>query len=320
MDEEQRRKLAQTTAPQPAFNLNAQPQNVARLPADGSDRSLLSRGLPPFPVGAQATIAKPEVPTAAAVATGELRGRGSVIGGGRMDMERTPIQTPYGTIYATKEQQTNMAAAQSRQEDRQMALARASEGGLLAGQRLQDQGRNRYYSFRQGLEENRAQEALSTAGGRSPDVMRGAQAMVEAERMRQAQQGRSPMNQSPLNFRGMQFRQSGMGGFAPVRGFGDNWAMTLASGSQSYQPTFGAQQPTQPTTTSGFWDTVNGAMPSIAAPVKTPQTPTLAASVVGTSFANRIMQPEEDRFGGLKTAMGVPSMRRIGLAPFGLRS
>jgi len=306
MDEEQRRQLASQAT-----------STLGRNLAVGGFGNPATYNVPKFPEQQMATTSdwskNPEV--AKAIASGNISAIEAATKKAR-DEGRGAFQ-PIEKNVPISELSANYQAGQ---EDRQMALARASEGGLLAGQRLQEQGRNRYYAFRQGLEGNRAQEALSTAGGRSPDVMRGAQAMVEAERMRQAQQGRSPMSQSPLNFGGMQFRQSGMGGFAPVRGFGDNWAMTLASGGQPYQPTFGAQQPTQPTTTSGFWNTVNGAMPSIAAPVKTPQTPTLAASVVGTPFANRIMKPEEDRFGGLKTAMGVPSMRRIGPAPFGLRS
>lgn len=125
---------------------------------------------------------------------------------------RQAVQTPFGAIYATAEQAANMmtprtmAQQSSRTPEQQQALlAQMRERGAAIGQRLATQETERqqglsqrYYAFRQGLEQRRAQEALSTERGRSPDVMRGAQALAQAERWRQAQQGRSPMSREPL--------------------------------------------------------------------------------------------------------------------------
>lgn len=220
MTEEERRRLTQVS-------INTQPRDVAQLPADNINRSILSQGVPPFPAGAQATIARPEVPATTMANTGELRGR-DAISGGRMGMDRTPIQTPFGTIYATEQQQKNLATAQTRQEDRQMALARASEAGFLIGQRLQDKSTQRGYAFRQGLAESEAQRAFGSRFG--PDYNRAAQASAEAERWKQAQTGRSPFSQEPLNVRGMQVRGVGMGQFAPVRDFGSEWQKNIFGG------------------------------------------------------------------------------------------
>jgi hypothetical protein len=98
------------------------------------------------------------------------------------------------------------ALQQKPEEDRQMALARASEAGFLIGQRLQDQSTQRGYAFRQGLAETEAQRALNPAFGTTVTrggAMRGAQALAEAERWKQAQAGRAPMSREPLVFGGM---------------------------------------------------------------------------------------------------------------------
>jgi len=126
--------------------------------------------------------------TSAPVGQKEFEGRMAQVG---PDRSESYAMTPFGGGF---ERQFSGA------DDRQVALARASEGGLLIGQRLQEQGRNRYYAFREESERGRAQEALSTERGRSPDKARGAQALIQAERFRQAQQGRSPMSRSPLVF------------------------------------------------------------------------------------------------------------------------
>lgn len=314
MTEEERRRLAQ-------ISINTQPRDAAQLPADNVNRSILSQGVPPFPAGAQAAIAKPEVPATTGVATGELRGR-DAISGGRMGMDRTPIQTPFGTIYATEQQQKNLAAAQTRQEDRQMALARASEAGFLIGQRLQDESTQRGYLFRQRLAEAEAQRELTPAFGGGVTrgaAMRGAQAQVEAERWKQAQAGRSPMSQEPLEVRGLQFRQTGMGQFAPIRGLGNDWATNfVAGGPQPARSTQQAASSPMAIAQPSFWQTVSQAMPSATAPVQFPSTP-MTGAMSGTQFASRLVRPEEDRLRGLTTAMGVANRRRTGPLPIGLR-
>jgi hypothetical protein len=126
--------------------------------------------------------------TSAPVGQKEFEGRMAQVGS---DRSESYAMKPFGGGF---ERQFSGA------DDRQVSLARASEAGLLIGQRLQEQGRNRYYSFREESERGRAQEALSTERGRSPDKSRGAQALIQAERFRQAQLGRSPMSRSPLVF------------------------------------------------------------------------------------------------------------------------
>lgn len=98
------------------------------------------------------------------------------------------------------------ALQQRTEEDRQMALARASEAGFLIRQRLQDESIKRGYAFRQGLAEKEAQRALTPAFGgvvTRGATMRGAQALAEAEKWKQAQAGRNPMSREPLVFGGM---------------------------------------------------------------------------------------------------------------------
>jgi hypothetical protein len=127
---------------------------------------------------------------------------------------KTAIQTPYGTMFATEQQavnsQTPRTAAQSSSrtpQQQQELLAQMRERGGAIGKRLAGEEANRqkglqgkYYAFREESERGRAQEALSTERGRSPDKARGAQALIQAERFRQAQLGRSPMSGSPLVF------------------------------------------------------------------------------------------------------------------------
>jgi len=128
---------------------------------------------------------------------------------------RQAIQTPYGTIYATAEQAANMqtprtmAQSSSRTPEQQQALlAQMRERGAGIKQRIA-QGQQEFdqksiqrgYAFRQGLAETAAQRALTPAFGREPTSSakaRGAQALAEAERWRQAQSGRGPMSREPL--------------------------------------------------------------------------------------------------------------------------
>lgn len=178
----------------------------------------LSTGLTPLPERATTIAGGPASMNIAGPMTAEAQGRQA-------------IQTPYGNIYATQQQAANMmtprTAAQqgSRTPEQQQALiAQMRERGSAIGQNIAQKEAERqqkltqdYYAFRQRGAESTAQEALSTAGGRSPDVMRGAQALIEAERMRQAQQGRSPMSNEPINAFGLSFQRGAMGEYSPVR-------------------------------------------------------------------------------------------------------
>lgn len=195
------------------------------------------------------------------------------------------IQTPRGTMYATKDEAANMmtprtlAQQSSRSPAEQQALlAQMRERGAAIGQQLATQEAERqqglrqgYYAFRQGLEQRRAQEALSTERGRSPDVMRGAQALAQAERWRQAQQGRSPMSREPLV----------MGASAP----------------QPAAPSF-------PTPSTGG-----------------PSTMAVGGSPFSlTPFAQRMVQPEPSPLAGFTAAINPATVdRRFRRLPFGMR-
>jgi hypothetical protein len=120
-------------------------------------------------------------------------------------------------------------------ERQQELLAQMREAGAGIKQRIaQDQQKfdqesiQRGYAFRQGLAESEAQRAFGSRFG--PDYNRAAQASTEAERWKQAQAGRSPFSQEPLNVRGIQFRGAGMGQFAPVRDFGNEWQKNIFAG------------------------------------------------------------------------------------------
>jgi hypothetical protein len=159
---------------------------------------------------------------------------------------RQAIQTPYGTVYATADQANNMMtprtmAQQSSRtpEQQQDLLAQMREAGAGITKRLaeeeavrQKESIQRGYAFRQGLAETAAQDALDERFFK-PDVNRGAQLSVEAERWKQAQAGRNPMSNEPFNVRGMQFRGAGMGQFAPVEDLGKEWQRTIVGGPQS---------------------------------------------------------------------------------------
>jgi hypothetical protein len=160
---------------------------------------------------------------------------------------KTAIQTPYGTMFATEQQainsQTPRTAAQSSSrtpQQQQELLAQMRERGGVIGKRLAGEEANRqkdlqgkYYAFREESERGRAEEALSTERGRSPDKARGAEALIQAERFRQAQQGRSPMSRSPLVFGASapqpaaSFSASpSMGGPSTMRGGGSPFSFT----------------------------------------------------------------------------------------------
>lgn len=168
--------------------------------------------------------------------------------GGRTEQ----IISPYGfastNLTPQQMEQRALARQQAEQmgtmprtpEQQQALLAQMRERGAAIGQRLateeskrQQESIQRGYLFRQRLAETEAQRALTPAFGGSVTrgaAMRGAQAEVEAERWKQAQAGRSPMSQEPLEVRGLQFRRAGMGQFAPIRGLGNDWATNFVFG------------------------------------------------------------------------------------------
>jgi len=206
-------------------------------------------------------------------------------------------------------------------EDRALAMAGMAENGAAIRSRLDQESIQRGYAFRQGLAESEAQRAMTPSFGTTvgrEGTMRGAQATIEAERWKQARGGRSPMSQEPLAVRGMDFRRGSMGGFAPVRGFGDSWQAGFMGGGP--QPARSAQAASSPMAMAqpSFWQTATQATPSITAPVQFPSTP-MTGVMSGTQFASRIVQPEEDRLRRLTSAIGAANRRRTRPLPIGMR-
>jgi hypothetical protein len=86
-----------------------------------------------------------------------------------------------------------------------------------------DGGRSKYYAFRQGLEERRAQEMLTPSAYEGFQVGKArreaaGQALVGAERWKQVASGaRGAMDTSPVSAFGGEFRQGSMGQFSPIQ-------------------------------------------------------------------------------------------------------
>jgi hypothetical protein len=216
-------------------------------------------------------------------------------------------------------------------EDRALALAGMAEKGAAIRSNLEEQSRNRYYAFRQGISERKAQEAMTPSFGNTVGreaTMRGAQATIEAERMRQAQQGRSPMSGEPLEVRGMQFRQAGMGQYAPIRGFGDSWQSNFMGGGGP-QPMAGMAQaaPATPTpsTASNFWQT---SVKAFNAPTTPATSGVFAGSDFGSVLGERIEPIVKQRYGiedpleRMRSAMGpigIARNRSLSPVPYGMR-
>jgi hypothetical protein len=194
-------------------------------------RRMASSAIPKFPEGQPTASIRdwsqnPEV--AAAMKTGNVS---------EIEKATTAARDAYraGGVWAAgaKEVPLNPIPAQQRTPEQQQALlAQMREKGAAIGERLAGEQGNRYYAFRQGLEERRAQEALSTERGRTPQVMRGAQASVEAERWKQAQAGRNPMSREPMSAFGFQYQQGSMGQYSPVRSIGTVSGMVPSGGPQ----------------------------------------------------------------------------------------
>ena len=167
-------------------------------------------------------------------------------GGGRVEQ----IVSPYGfasTNLTPQQEEQRWRARQNAEqagtmprtpERQQELLSQIREAGAGIKQRIaQDQQKfdqesiQRGYAFRQGLAETQAARALDDRFFK-PDVNRGAQLLVEAERWKQAQTGRNPMSNEPFNVRGMQFRGVGMGQFNPVEDLGKEWQRNVFGGPQ----------------------------------------------------------------------------------------
>jgi hypothetical protein len=139
-------------------------------------------------------------------------------GGGRVEQ----IVSPYGFASTNLTPQQVEQRAQARRQAEQMGtmprtpeqqqalLAQMREAGAGIRQNIAEKQKEfdeksiqRGYAFRQGLAETAAQRALTPAFGTEPSSeskTRGAQALAEAERWRQAQAGRSPMSREPFVF------------------------------------------------------------------------------------------------------------------------
>jgi hypothetical protein len=250
--------------------------------------------------------------TSAPVGQKEFEGRMAQVG---PDRSESYAMTPSGNF------QRQVSGA----EDRALALAGMAEKGAAIRGNLEEQSRNRYYAFRQGISERKAQEAMTPSFGNTVGreaTMRGAQATIEAERMRQAQQGRSPMSREPLEVRGMQFRQAGMGQYAPIRGFGDSWQSNFMGGGGP-QPMAGMAQaapatPSAPSTSapaSTFWQTAYN-KPSSATPSLQPTSGLLS----GTGFGSMLVQDTEEPLERFKSSIRpTRTARNRSPVPYGMR-
>lgn len=151
------------------------------------------------------------------------------------------IESPYGTASTTLTPEQQVMRAQARQqaeqagtmprtpEQQQTLLAQMRERGAGIRQAIAEQNKPNQEiinAFWQKKAEREAQQALTPSFGGyvgNEQKMRAANALIEAERLKQAQAGRSLISQEPINVGGMQFRQGSMGQYVPVRGFGSDW-------------------------------------------------------------------------------------------------
>jgi hypothetical protein len=271
------------------------------------------------------------------------------LGGGQITDESRAqvIQTPYGVMSTSapvgqQEFETSTAGFQgferperyamtptggfqrqlSGEEDRSLAMAGMAEKGAAIRSSLEEQGQQRYAAFRQGLEERRAQEALDPSRnfgtvGRAA-TMRGAQAMVEAERWKQTQEGRDPMSREPLKAFGLEFDRGSMGQYSPRASF-NNWQTGVVSGGP--QPTETAQPATAQTPTSPMRRNIMGEAPKpFGETAYSAPTPDFGGVFSGTDFSSRIESP----FSRLRMATGQPERRRRPIArgplPYGMRA
>ena len=168
-------------------------------------RRMASSAVPKFPEGQKASVRdwsqNPAV--AAAMKTGNIS-----------EIEKATVAARdafrAGGTWAEGARQVPLnptpALQQRTPEQQQDLLAQMRERGGAIRQRLEQESTQRGYAFRQGLAETEAQRALTPAFGTTVTqggAMRGAQALAEAERWKQAQAGRAPMSREPLVFGGM---------------------------------------------------------------------------------------------------------------------
>jgi hypothetical protein len=202
---------------------------------------------------------------------------------------KTAIQTPYGTMFATEQQainsQTPRTAAQSSSrtpQQQQELLAQMREKGGVIGKRLAGEERDRqqglqrgYYSFRQGLEQDRFQNAMSQVqksqarGESGRDAMRIAeQARYGGEIMRQAGANVGTKQRTPFFGEvasmpsGEKFSRGSMGEYSRVVGTGKQLG-GVRGGPQptQAQPMTMAPQFGRANTSQRSWDNYVGPNP-----------------------------------------------------------
>lgn len=243
-------------------------------------RRLASSSIPKFPEGQTASVRdwsqNPAV--AAAMKTGNvseiekatIAARDAFRAGGTWaDMSRqVPLNPTPALQQRTPEQQQDL-------------LAQMRERGGAIRQRLDQESIQRGYAFRQGLAETEAQRALTPAFGTTvtqSGTMRGAQALAEAERWKQAQAGRSPMSREPLVFGG--------GGPQPQRGM---VPQTTMASTPSFAPVIPQRSlglsAESPLAFTPFGRTIG------EAPFRTPEIPPTVSSPFSRNVASSIMSP-----------------------------
>lgn len=256
------------------------------------------------------------------------------LGGGQITPESVArtIQTPYGVMSSSGEYKDGVSKRMTQAdfdssrggmqiqggtrtpEEQQTLLAKMRETGAGIRQNIADTNlrgdRSGYYAFRQGLEERRAAEALTPSFGGNigrDATMRGAQALVQAERWKQVAGGeRGAMSREPISAMGMEFRNVGMGQVAPILGSQQSqpWQNVIAQGGLNQGMTlprtsFGgfSQGPTLSPTTPNLYSLVGR--------------PAVSPELSATQFGERLQQAP---FSGLMTAIGGPQPRRRSVA------
>lgn len=233
--------------------INAQPS----LTAPNVDRGLINVGAsarPPqnigaaFPSAPQFNLAGPvaniQMPqgTVSGMASGVVPS-GPVSGENvNVAQDRTPIKTPYGTIYATADQQKNWNASLARDQQEaarkelfQQSLARAQEIGRQNTAAAQLESQQRYGAFRQGMAERQMQDALDPTQLGGPQKSRGLQAMVEMNRWAgAAKTGQMPKIGSDVETPYGSFRPNSRGGYSALADTGMPFGRPITP--SSFQP------------------------------------------------------------------------------------
>jgi hypothetical protein len=188
MTEEERRQLASQATSTLGRNLavggfgNPATYNVPKFP-EGQTASVRDWSQNPAVAAAIKTGNVSEIEKATTAARDAFRAGGT--------WADRAVQVPLNPTPALQQR------APEQQQDL-LAQMRETGAGIRAG--LDQESIQRGYAFRQGLAESAAQRALTPSFGNAVDKMGGAQAMIEAERWKQAQTGRNPMSREPLSF------------------------------------------------------------------------------------------------------------------------